>query len=177
MKPVNLINYVLNLIRTSKDQQADQKNINLVRFLRAICNHKDQGITQNQEILYKIFDVEETRQLIFLPIEVIKKEVKKESSESEEEEQGGRGFFGGFASKLGMGKKKKKKGLQVEVGRDGGLESSQTVQVSFRFGKHNRKYVVTLEKLFQSHALLNRDSDAFVDPDSEDNVADNFKKI
>ena len=43
MKPVNLINYILNLIRTSKDN----KNINLIRFLRAICNHNGIGITQN----------------------------------------------------------------------------------------------------------------------------------
>jgi len=64
MKPVNLITYVLNLIRTSKDN----KNINLIKFLSAICNHNGKGITQNQEILYKIFDVEETRKLIFLPL-------------------------------------------------------------------------------------------------------------
>lgn len=64
MKPVNLINYILNLIRISKDK----KNINLIRFLRAICNHNGIGITQNQEILYKIFDVEKTRNLIFIPI-------------------------------------------------------------------------------------------------------------
>ena len=66
MKPVNIINYVLNLIRMSKNR----KNINLIRFLRAICNHKNQGITQNQEILFKIFDVEETQNLIFYPISI-----------------------------------------------------------------------------------------------------------